>query len=320
MAILNLCADLGGNYITIGDKSSGLSITEISVVAVDNADKRRIVAVGANAVKYKQQNGGGVNLLYPFREGSIVDFPAAVAVVAYVFERLLPSGIFRPNIHICCSLISGLSSEDKKIYESLFVELQVKKVTFVEAPVAVYQLIRRNHSVKSCIVAVIGATVTDVAIFDKEELLSACSLFWAGEALSAAIADYVYNAYSLIIDADTVEKIKRSCVSMYGNDLSSLQFKGTHSILEVMQSCTVTAKELYSVCDSVLGKIHMTIKSMVHSLDASDVLDVVDGGLFVAGGVASLPGLDKYFADKLKINTTILQESETACYSGLQLL
>lgn len=318
MSIIHLCADLGSNFITIGDKSNGINISEVSVVAVDN--QKRIVAFGTNAMRLKQLHPDAVTLVYPFREGLIDNFPTAVAIVQNVLERLIHSGLFRPSIHVTCCVACGLSSEDKKAYESLFIELQVKKITFIESPTAVYQLASHSHLAKSCLVAVIGSTVTDIAAFDNGELLCACSIFWAGDALSNSISDYISKEYSLAIDAEITEKIKHSCASMYENDLTSLTIKGTHTSLGVIQSCTVTAKELYKVCVAVMEKIFYGLSSIINSLDQSDAADVLEGGLYIGGGTALLSGIDKYFIDKLGIDTTILADPNNACLNGMRLL
>ncbi|MBQ2805058.1 MAG: rod shape-determining protein [Clostridia bacterium] len=317
MANYEILFDLGSKYISSALKKDGFFDKIPSAVVLGGADGKQVVAVGVDAINYKER-GGSAKVSHPILEGAVIDVEGAKVLISTMLDRLVS---YKANIFsrftVKCALPCGMISSDKKIIEGIFLSLGARSVTFVEAPIACSAKLFADFRTRQGIVVDIGQDTTDLAIVTTEGIAAGCSLFHAGKQLTEDIAERVKNKYMVQLAFDQAERLKTTCASLYPNDTSTCSTVGQNQHTGVAESVTISSKELYDTVVEHVKKYVDVVRGLLASVPETLASAVKRDGVMLCGGGAKLSGLDLYLQSQLSIPVRVADQPQDVCINGL---
>lgn len=225
MATMDIAIEIGTTFTSIYVSGEGVVLREPSVVAYYGDDKK-LLAVGRDAWEKKGKTPDGTTVVCPVADGYVSDFDVTKDMVAQFIKRILPpSYVIFPKIRAILVVPTGLSVDERRIYEDAVLGAGVSECTLVENATAV-ALGTDLDLEKGGLVATIGGGVSEVALISSFGVIAGCSISVGGNMMDKALSDYLMGKYGVRIGSSTARKLKEEIGSLYPGDVASMDATG----------------------------------------------------------------------------------------------
>lgn len=307
-----LVIDVGSSFVTVYQKGLGIVLKEPSVaIVVANGKKTVMKAVGTKARKLIGKTVGVEQIVYPFKEGAVVNGDVALLMMKDFVSRVVPEGVFKQKITALIPVCCGLSLAERRAYDTLFSKLGFSESIVVDSPNTVARLIPEN----SGLVINVGASVTEFAIVASTGIINGCSLNIAGDNFTDAVLEYLEESCALKVGFYTAERIKHTIMSLYPSDTSMCEVTG-RDYLGSPKTVTLHASDLYPAASKLCDNIVEVARTMLSYLPPEMTEDVINKGIFIYGGSAELPGLKEYLEKNLSLTVNVIPDCSNAVATG----
>ncbi len=293
--------DLGTANVLIYVKGEGIVLNEPTVVAID-ADTKQVLATGSKANEMLGRTPGKVKAIKPLKDGVIADFEYTEAMLNDFITRVKGKGIFsKPRILICCP--SNITSVEKNAIREAAERIGARKVFIEEEPkVAAVGAGMDIAKPTGNMVIDIGGGTTDIAILSLGGIVNSSSIKVAGNSFDNAIIDYVKNKYKLLIGERTAEEIKLNIGNVYKGDKDKkMTIKGRDLSTGLPSMIEINEKEIEESIRSLANEMVKEVKSVLEKTPPELSADLVEKGIYLAGGGALIQNLDKLLSQETKM-------------------
>ncbi|MEW9096649.1 MAG: rod shape-determining protein [Clostridiaceae bacterium] len=284
--------DLGTANTLIYVKGKGVVLREPSVVAI-NSDTKRVLAVGEEAKQMIGRTPGNIIAIRPLRDGVIADFDVTQAMMKKFIEKVSSKSAFTsPRIIVCFP--SGVTEVEKRAIDAATKQAGAREVLLMEEPMAaaIGAGLPVNEPTGSMIVDIGGGT-TEVAIISLGGIVTSKSLRVAGDEFDQSIISYIKKNFNLMIGERTAENVKIELGSAYDTgENNSMQIRGRDLITGLPKVIDITESEIREALAEPIASIIEAIKSTLEKTPPELASDIMDKGIMLAGGGATLKGLD----------------------------
>jgi len=140
----------------------------------------------------------------------------------------------------------------------------------------------------------------------------------AGDKLNENIKDYVRQEFRILIGDKTAEEIKLQVASVREEESGEISttVRGRDLVSGLPREIILTDTDIR---DAVLPSIERLVEASKEVLETTPpeiVADIYKRGIYVCGGGAQIPGIDKMIEKKLGVRTRVAQEPLTAVVRG----
>ena len=296
----DLAIDLGTANTLVWAEGRGVVLDEPSVVAVAKTDAGtygEVLAVGAEAHEMLGRTPGSIVALRPIREGSIDDFQVTEEMLRAFIRRSGGAGMVKPRVLVCVPF--GLTEVEKRAVHESARAAGSRDVVLIPEPMAaaIGAGLPILEPVGSLVVDVGGGT-TEVAVISLGGAVAATSLRVGGDAMNAAIVDWIAEHEGLQIGERTAEALKMEIgtAARLKEPLVST-VKGRDAQSGIPRQGAVTSEHLRAALQKPLGAIVEAIREVLECTSPELSGDVLEHGLVLAGGGSLLRGLDHYLRE-----------------------
>ena len=270
--VQEIAMDLGtANTIIISDDK--IVVDEPSVVALDRRTDK-MIAVGNEAKMMYEKTHDNIRTIRPLRDGVIADFSAC--------EQMM-RGLIKMVEH----------ADGRDVY--LIFEPMAAAIGIgidVEAP-------------EGNMIVDIGGGSTEIAVISLGGIVSNNSIRTAGDDLTADIQEYMYRQHNVKVSERMAERIKinvGSALTDLGDEApEDFVVHGPNRITALPMEVPVCYQEIAHCLDKTVSKIENAVLSALENTPPELYADIVQNGIYLAGGGALLRGLDKRLTDKMHI-------------------
>ncbi|GAA0718594.1 rod shape-determining protein [Clostridium malenominatum] len=284
--------DLGTANTLIYVKGKGVVLREPSVVAI-NSDTKRVLAVGEEAKQMIGRTPGNIVAIRPLRDGVIADFDVTQTMLKKFIEKVSAKSAFTsPRLVVCFP--SGVTEVEKRAIEAAAKQAGAREVLLMEEPMAaaIGAGLPVNEPTGSMIVDIGGGT-TEVAIISLGGIVTSKSLRVAGDEFDQAIISYIKKNFNLMVGERTAENVKIQLGSAYDvGENEIIQIRGRDLISGLPKVIEISENEVREALSEPIASIIEAIKSTLEKTPPELASDIMDKGIMLAGGGASLKGLD----------------------------
>ncbi len=313
-----LVFDLGSQYIAAGLKQDGFFDKIPTVIALGGADGKEIVAVGMEALRLYNTSSGTIKLARPILEGAVIDTDGVKALIKKLLTHIVNTRVANLSKYsILCAVPCGMISSDKKNIESLFLELGAKQVSFLETPLADSLQLFGEFRCRQGVIVDIGSDCVDIAVVVADTILSGCTLYHGGKAITEEIAKRIRAKYMVQLSFDQAERLKLDCGSLFTNDTTVVSVVGQNVEQGTVETISVSSREIYDILCDFVKKYVQIIQSLVVGLK-EDVRPLVrNSGIMLCGGVAKTHGIDVQMQTQLGMPVFVANQPENVTINGL---
>lgn len=316
--------DLGTAGIKVALKGHGIIYNEPSVVAVNKRTKQ-VLAVGIEARKMIGRTPSGIEAVRPLKDGVISDFDSTEAMMRYFINKVTKeySSSFKiPRPRVVVGIPSSGTEVEVKAVLDAARSAGARKVYIIEEPMsaAIGAGLPVEEPTGSMIIDIGGGT-TDIAIIALGGIVVDNTIKVAGDEMDQEIVNYARHKYNLHIGEKMGEDIKMQIGTAYEQKRETdALIKGRDMISGLPKSVKISSIEVREALHKVLDKIAEAAREAIEKAPPELISDLLDRGVTIAGGGASLPGIDRYFRDKLKLPVNIPEDPVNCVARGTQIL
>ena len=297
--------DLGTANILITLKGKGIVLREPSVVAIDQVTSE-IVATGKEAKEMLGRTPENIRAVRPMKDGVIADFTATGLMLKNMLRKVCQKyNVGKPRIVV--GVPSGITEVEERAVQEAFLQAGAKEVylldeTMASAIGAGINVLEPNGK----LIIDIGGGTTEVAVISLGGIVCSTSIKVAGNAIDEAIVDYLKKHENIVIGLAQAEnlKIELGCAMPLVSEITK-EIRGRDIDVGLPKNINISSKEIELAMQRPINEI---IEAVINTLSVTPpelASDIMQNGIYLAGGGALIRNLDNLIAQRTGIKTYI---------------
>lgn len=311
--------DLGtANSVIIHNNK--IVVNQPSVVAVETK-KDRVIAVGDQAHQMEGKEPPGIRTIRPLRDGVIADYTAAEQMIRGLVKLVSSKRRwFAPSLRMVVCIPSGSTEVEIRAVKDSSEQAGGREVYLIPEPMAAALGIGLDvEAPQGNMIVDIGGGTTEIAVISLGGIASNKSIRIAGNELTTDIQDHMSRVHNLKVGERMAERIKinvGSALTELENPPEDFIVRGPNKITALPMEVSVSYQEIAHCIDKTISKMEAAVLDALENTQPELYTDIVERGIYLAGGGALLRGLDKRFTDRFGIKFHIAEEPLLAVARG----
>ena len=314
-----IAMDLGtANSVIIHNNK--IVVNQPSVVAVETK-KDRVIAVGDQAHQMEGKEPPGIRTIRPLRDGVIADYTAAEQMIRGLVKLVSSKRRwFAPSLRMVVCIPSGSTEVEIRAVKDSSEQAGGREVYLIPEPMAAALGLGIDvEAPQGNMIVDIGGGTTEIAVISLGGIASNKSIRIAGNELTSDIQDHMSRVHNLKVGERMAERIKinvGSALTELDNPPEDFIVRGPNKITALPMEVSVSYQEIAHCLDKTISKMEAAVLAALENTQPELYTDIVENGIYLAGGGALLRGLDKRFTDKFGIQFHIAEEPLLAVARG----
>lgn len=315
----DIAMDLGtANSVIIHNNK--IVVNQPSVVAVETK-KDRVIAVGDRAHQMEGKEPPGIRTIRPLRDGVIADYTAAEQMIRGLVKQVSSKRRwFAPSLRMVVCIPSGSTEVEIRAVKDSSEQAGGREVYLIQEPMAAALGIGLDvEAAQGNMIVDIGGGTTEIAVISLGGIASNKSIRIAGNELTADIQEHMSRVHNLKVGEQMAERIKinvGSALTELDNPPEDFIVRGPNKITALPMEVSVSYKEIADCIDKTISKMEAAVLDALENTQPELYTDIVERGIYLAGGGALLRGLDKRFTERFGIQFHIADEPLLAVARG----
>lgn len=295
--------DLGTSTTLIYVKGKGIVLYEPSVVAIDK-NNGGVVTVGKEAKKMLGRTPEGIRAIRPMGDGVIADFENTAIMIKYFISIVQKRKLFvRPRVVV--GVPSGITEVERRAVRDSLEAVGAREIYLVSEPIAaaIGAGLPIDLPTGNMIIDIGGGT-TEIAVIALSDVVNVTSLRVAGNEMDEAIIQYIKKHRNLLIGEQTAEEIKIKAGSAYPLSKekdTTIEVKGRDLITGIPKTVKLSTSKIREALQEPINLIIEGLKLALEKTPPELAADIVERGIFLAGGGALLPGLAELIREETNL-------------------
>lgn len=314
-----IAIDLGtANTIIIHNDK--VVVNEPSIVAIDQHTKK-LIAIGDKARQMHGKTHENIKTVRPLRDGVIADFDAAEQMIRGMIKMINKKpAMFNPALKMVVCIPSGATEVERRAVRDSSEHAGGRDVYMIYEPMAAAIGIGIDvEAPEGSMVVDIGGGTTEIAVIALGGIVCNQSIRVAGDGFTADIQAYMRHQHNIKIGERTAEDVKINV----GSSLPDLDeppedytVRGPNLMTAMPIEIPISYQEIAHCLDKSISKIETSILAVLEQTPPELYADVVNRGIYMAGGGSLLRGLCKRFTDKINIPFHLAEDPLQAIARG----
>jgi len=295
-------------------------VDEPSIVAIDRTTNK-IMAVGKRAMMMHGKTHENIKTIRPLRDGVIADFMIAEHMMRELIKMInTRKPLFPPSLRMVISIPSGITEVEERAVRDSAEQAGAKEVRLIHEPMAAAIGIGLDvlEPTGNMIIDIGGGT-SEIAVIALGGIVSNKSIRIAGDDFNADIEEYMRKAHNLSIGERTAERVKievGAAMAEIDNPPPDFPVHGRHLLSGIPREVMVSHAEIAQALDKTISKIEAAILNALENTPPELSADILDTGIYMAGGGSLLRGLDRRIEQKTKLKVHVAEDPLRAVARG----
>lgn len=315
-----IAMDLGtANTVIISNGK--IVVDQPSIVALDTRTSK-LEAIGNKAYQMRGKANSNIRVVRPLRDGVIADFHAAELMIRGLLKMIPNKGhLFTPSLRIVVGIPSGSTEVEIRAVRDSAEHAGGRDVYMIYEPMAAALGIGLDvEAPEGNMVVDIGGGTTEIAVISLGGIVADKSIRIAGDEFTNDIMDYMFRQHNIKVGETMAENIKKNVGSALidlGEDAPEEYIvKGPNRITSLPMEVPVSYQEIAHCLDKSISKIEAAVLAALEETPPELYADLVNKGIYLAGGGALLKGLAKRLTDKIQIQFHVAEDPLRAVARG----
>ena len=309
--------DLGTANTLVYVKGRGIVINEPSIVAV-NQKTGQVVAVGMQAKEMLGRTPAHISAIRPIIDGVISDFEITSEMLTYLIGKAQAGHTKLLGPRVTIGVPSGITSVEARAVRDAARAAGAREVHVIEEPMAAALGIDLPvHEPSGSMVVDIGGGTTDIGVISLGGLVIARNVRIAGDKFNADIIAHARNEFKMLIGDKTAEdtKIAIASVAPMRPPLQAI-LRGRDLVTGLPREMTMSDEDVRNAMGHSLEELVESIKEVLEATPPEIVADVMQRGIYLAGGGALIRGLPEFLSAALAVPVIVAEDPLTAVVRG----
>jgi rod shape-determining protein MreB len=299
-----IAIDLGtaNTIIVHNDK---VVVNEPSIVAIDQ-NTSKLIAIGEKARQMHGKTHEHIKTVRPLRDGVIADFDAAEQMIRGMIKMINKKPrMFNPALKMVVCIPSGATEVERRAVRDSSEHAGGRDVYMIYEPMAAAIGIGLDvEAPEGSLVVDIGGGTTEIAVIALGGIVCNQSIRIAGDGFTTDIQAYMRHQHNIKIGERTAEDIKihvGSALPDLEDPPEDFVVRGPNLMTAMPIEIPISYQEIAHCLDKSISKIETSILAVLEQTPPELYADIVNRGIYLAGGGALLRGLCERFTDKINI-------------------
>jgi rod shape-determining protein MreB and related proteins len=308
--------DLGSANTRIWVESRGVVLDEPTCLAFDKKT-RDVLAVGDEAAQMDGRVSKNIEVVYPMSGSEVYDDVAVRALLKMFLEKSVGS-ITLLNPIIMVSISTRATQADREIITEILSSLGAGEIYTITQPLAasIGSGVPIADASGSFLLHLGDGVVEGVVISLGSTIISRSSGF-SGNYLSESLQFFCQKELGLKISKKTAKILKEEVVSLNPQQQIEKLIAGQDNTTENPKEMLVTSRDLLDHMADFAKNIEDLLTELLSKMPSELATDVIDKGMLLSGGLASIDGLDRHLTQKLGVPVSVVDDPLTVVISGI---
>ncbi len=313
--------DLGTANTLVYVRGRGIVINEPSIVAV-NQKTGQVVAVGLQAKEMLGRTPMHIQAVQPVVDGVISDFEITSEMLAYLIGKAQAGRRTFLGPRVVVGVPSGITSVEVRAVRDAARAAGAREVHIIEEPMAAAIGIELPiHEPTGSMVVDIGGGTTDVGIISLGGLVRARNIRIAGDRFNADIISHARNEFKMLIGDKTAEETKIAIASVApSHSLLQVVVRGRDLVTGLPRETTLSDQDVRNAIGHSIEELIEAVKEVLESTPPEIVADIMQRGVYLAGGGALIHGLPEFLSAALGVPVVVAPDPLTAVVRGTSVI
>jgi rod shape-determining protein MreB len=314
-----IAIDLGtANTIIIHNDK--VVVDEPSIVAIDHTTGK-LIAIGERARQMHGKTHENIRTIRPLRDGVIADFHAAELMIRGMIKMINSKNTwYTPSLRMVVCIPSGSTEVEVRAVRDSSEHAGGRDVYMIHEPMAAAIGIGLDvEAPEGCMVVDIGGGTTEIAVIALGGIVCNKSIRIAGDGFTSDIQAYMRHQHNIKVGDRTAEDIKievGSALPDLDEPPADYVVRGPNLMTALPIEVPVSYQEIAHCLDKSISKIETAVLGVLEQTPPELYADIVQKGIYLAGGGALLRGLDKRLTDKINIPFHVAEDPLRAVARG----
>jgi rod shape-determining protein MreB len=312
--------DLGTANTLVYRRGKGIILAEPTVVAL-NQKTGRVVAVGVDAKKMLGRTPAHIVAVRPLVDGVISDFEVAEEMISYLINKAQKdtNKIIGPRVLV--GVPSGITNVETRAVKDAARSAGAREVHIIEEPMAAAIGHRLPvHDPVGSVIVDIGGGTTDIAVISLGGIVNSKNMRVAGDKFNQDIISYMRDEYKMLIGEKTAEDMKITIGTFDPDKDKKIKEKfiarGRDLITGLPKEIIVSDEDVRIAIGPSIDLLLDAVKEVIETTPPEIVSDIINRGIFVAGGGAMIRGFDKILSKHVEVPVYLVDDPLTAVVRG----
>jgi rod shape-determining protein MreB len=313
-----IAVDLGtANTIII--QNGKVVLDEPSIVALDKNDQ--LVAVGKEAYLMYERTNPNIRTIRPLRDGVIADFYAAEMMIRGMIKKIgHRNSFFSPSLRMVVCIPSGSTEVEIRAVRDSSEHAGGRDVYMIFEPMAA--ALGAGLDVEAPtgnMIIDIGGGTSEFACISLGGIVCSESINVAGDVFTDDIKQYVRQQHSVRIDNRMAERIKcaiGAALPELDDEPEDYVLTGPDIFTQLPKTITLCYNEIAYALEKSLVRLENALLQVMQTMPPGLYSDVVEKGIYLAGGGALIKGLDVRLSRKSGIPVHVAEDPLSAVARG----
>ena len=318
-----LAIDLG-TANTVIYQNDKVVLDEPSIVAIQSRTGN-LMAIGRQAQLMEGRENPGIVTIRPLVSGVIADFNAAELMIKGFIQKAsgAHSKLFTPSYKLVIGIPKGSTPVEIKAVRDSSEHAGGREVYLVYEPMASALGIGLNVlDPQGNMIVDIGGGTTEIAVISLGGIVASNSIRVAGNEITKDIAEYLSRQHGVKVGLPPAEQIKFKVGSVLQELPADVEvpepyvIRGKNIVTAHPVESEVTYQEIAHCIDGTVHKIEEGIQQVLNQTPPELYSDIVENGIWLAGGGALLRGIAQRFTDATGITFHVAEDPLKAVGRG----
>ena len=309
--------DLGTANTLVYVKGRGIVINEPSIVAM-NTKTGQVVAVGAQAKEMLGRTPAHIQAVQPVVDGVISDFEVTSEMLAYLIGKAQAGHTKLLGPRVLIGVPSGITSVEVRAVRDAARAAGAREVHIIEEPLAAAIGIELPvHEPRGNMIVDIGGGTTDIGVIALGGLVNSRNVRIAGDKFNTDIVGHVRNEFKMLIGDKSAEETKIAIASIApGRMTLEYLVRGRDLVTGLPREMSVTDHDVRNAIGHSIEELVESIKEVLETTQPEILSDVMQRGIYLAGGGALIRGLPEFLTGALGVAVIVAPDPLTAVVRG----
>ncbi len=314
-----IAIDLGtANTIIIHNDK--VVVDEPSIVAIDTASGK-LIAIGERARQMHGKTHENIKTIRPLRDGVIADFHAAELMIRGMIKMInSKNNWITPSLRMVVCIPSGSTEVEVRAVRDSSEHAGGRDVYMIYEPMAAAIGIGLDvEAPEGSMVVDIGGGTSEIAVIALGGIVCNKSIRIAGDGFTADIQAYMRHQHNIKVGERTAEDIKiqvGSALPDLDDPPADYIVRGPNLMTALPVEVPISYQEISHCLDKSISKVETAILGVLEQTPPELYADIVQKGIYLAGGGALLRGLDKRLTDKINLPFHVAEDPLRAVARG----
>ncbi len=308
--------DLGSAQTRIWIQDHGLVIDEPSLIAVDQTSQK-VAAVGEQAAQMKDRVSEQIQVFAPVDYPKLTD-EALVKAMLKVFLQQASQEVYFFSPTMLTALPSNIYPVMRQVVVKVLTELGASEVVVVDQTLAA--AIGAGVPVADAsgtFLLQLGASVAEATSLSMGKIVKTYVSTQAGQSMCRDLIYWCKQHKNLEISEEIAQRIQQQLAAFMPQEEQTLTVSQLDSRDEVLQAVEISAQEISPIVRRYGQSYSALVKKLLANISPSLIVDIVDKGLLLSGGLAQLDGLEDYLISELGVPVFLVDEPESNVIRGV---